>query len=303
MASEHVLHMEKSMEQMNLKLQHVISNITGVTGLRIVDAILGGEQRPQALAKLRDWRIQSSEEVIMQSLEGDYRGEHLITLKQSLEAYRFYQKQMEDLDGSIEAYMEEIPSKVDLREHRLPANPNKTRRQKNAPAYDAREQCYRIFGVDITAIPGVGPVTAQVVMTEGGDLGKFSSASSFSSWVGLCPHNNITGGKILTVGTGYGSSRLNTALRLAAQSVERMDNHLGGFFRLMRSRLGRAGAITAVAHKIARIIYTMVTKGLEYDESRMGQTQAQQKARQEAKLRKQAKAMGYDLVPTEAATA
>lgn len=297
MASEHVLHMQKSMDQMNLKLQYVISDITGVTGLRIVEAILGGERNPQVLAGLRDCRVRADEEVIVKSLEGDYRTEHLITLKQSLDGYRFYQAQMEELDKGMEGFMDGLPSKIDLQEHPLPINRKKSKRQHNAPAYDVREYCYRAFGVDVTTIPGIAGTTAQVLLTEiGPDLSKFGSASAFASWLTLCPHNDISGGKILKAKTRKGSNRATVALRLAAQTLERNESEVGQFFRRMRGKLGRAAAITAVAHKIARIFYAVVSTGKPYDASLSVDADLQRRARKEASIRKQAQALGYQLV-------
>jgi transposase len=301
MGSQHVLHMQKSMEQMNLKLHHVISDITGVSGLRIVEAIVRGERDPRVLAELRTGTIQAAEEVIIKSLEGDYRAEHLITLRQSMEGYRFCQQQMRDLDDSIEAFMDELPAKIDLSEHPLPVNVQKSRRHHNAPAYDVREQCYRAFGVDVTSIPGIGGPTAQVLLAEiGPDLSKFRSASSFASWLTLCPHNDVSGGKILQAKTRKGSNRATVAFRLAAQTLERTENGLGQFFRRMRSKLGRAEAITAVAHKLARIFYAMVKTGMSYEESQHERSDAQQRARQEAKLRKLAQGLGLTVVPAQA---
>jgi transposase len=304
MAAEHTLHMQKAMEQMNVKLSHVISDITGVTGMRIIDAMIAGERDPRELAKLRHSCIRADEETIVRSLEGDYRAEHLITLEQSLAGYRFYQKQMAELDQKVEGFMEAIPAKIDLQEHPIPADTKKHRRQHNAPAYDLQSHCYRAFGVDLTQVPGFDGPTVQVMLTEvGPDLSKFPSASSFANWLTLCPNNVITGGKILSSKTRKGKSRAALALRQAAQTVERSDNYLGQFFRRMRARLGRAEAITAVAHKLARIFYAMVRKGQAYDESLLAKADARQQERQEAKLRRQARAMGFQLVATEAAKA
>lgn len=251
MASEHVLHMQKSMEQMNLKLQYVISDITGVTGLRIIDAILAGEWDAGVLAGLRNGRVRAGEETIVVSLKGDFRPEHLLTLKQSLEGYRFYRKLIGDLDEEMEGYLDALPSKIDLTEHPLPANALKSKRQHNAPDYDVRLYCYWSFGVDVTAIPGLGGTTAQVLLTEiGPDLSKFPTASAFASWLTLCPNNVITGGKVLASQTRKGSNRATIALRVAAQTPEHSDTRIGQFFRHMRSQLGRAEAITAVAHKM-----------------------------------------------------
>lgn len=300
MAAEHTLHMQKAMEQMNVKLSHVISDITGVTGMRIIDAILAGERDPRVLAKMRHGGIQADEETIVRSLEGDYRAEHLITLEQSVAGYRFYQKQIGELDQKMEGFMEAIPEKIDLREHPLPAGTKKPKRQHNAPAYDLQSHCYRAFGVDLIQVPGFDGPTVQVMLTEvGPDLSKFPSASAFANWLTLCPNNVITGGKILSAKTRKGKSRAALALRQAAQTLERSDNYLGQFFRRMRARLGRAGAITAVAHKLARIFYAMVRKGQAYDESLLAKADTRQRERQEAKLRRQAREMGFQLVACE----
>jgi transposase len=288
--------MQKSMEQMNLKLQHVISDITGVTGLRIVDAIVGGERDARALAQLRHERIQASEETIVKSLEGDYRAEHLVTLQQSLEAYRFYQRQIADLDRKIEEFMDGLPAKIDLSQHPLPKR-RKQEKSRNAPDYDLRKHCYRAFGVDVTAIPGFASTTAQVLLTEvGADLSKFRSASAFASWLSLCPHNDVSGGKILQAKTRRGSNRATLALRLAAQTLERSETGLGRFFRRMRAKLGRPEAITAVAHKLARIFYTLITMGKEYDEAVPAKADARYLDKHQAKLRRQARELGFDLV-------
>jgi transposase len=295
MGAGHVLHMQKSMEQMNLKLQHVISDITGVTGLRIVEAIVGGERDPLVLAGLRDGRIQASEETIVKSLEGDYRAEHLVTLQQSLEAWRFYQHQIAELDKKIEEFMDGLPARIDLNEHPLPKSRKQQKRQHNAPFYDLRMYCYRAFGVDATQIPGIAATTAQVLLTEvGPDLSKFRSAAAFASWLTLCPHNDISGGKVLQAKTRKGSNRAALALRLGAQTLERSETELGRFFRRMRGKMGRPQAITATAHKMARILYTLVTTGKEYSEEIPARADARHRERQEAKLRKQARELGFD---------
>ena len=181
-AAEHIQHMQKALEQMNVKLGHVISDLTGVTGLAIVDAILSGERDLRELAKLRDPRVRASEETIMKSLEGDYRLEHLTTLRYSLGLYRHYQEKIGELDKQMEAFMSQLPDGIDMEKYPMPPWRKKRRPAKhhNAPAFDLRMQCYRILGVDLTAIHGVDEVTAQVLVTEvGPDLSKFSSSSAF----------------------------------------------------------------------------------------------------------------------------
>ena len=299
-AAKHVLHMEKALEQMNLKLHHVISDLTGVTGLAIVDAILAGNHDPAALAKLCDRRIRASEETIVKSLEGDYRPEHLITLRQSLELYRDYQKKIAALDGEMEAFMAELPAKVDLRAHPLPEGKKKRSKkpQHNAPAFDLRSHCYRLLGVDLTEIPGLDAVTAHVLLTEvGPDFSAFSSGAAFASWLGLCPNHEISGGKVLARKTRKVSNRLAHALRNGAQNLHASQSSLGQLYRRLRTKLGAPKAITAAAHKLARIIYAMVTTGRAYDETLFAEQDKRVRQQKETRLRKQALDLGFQLVP------
>jgi transposase len=189
LASIHVLHMQKALDQMNVQLHHVLSDITGLSGLAILDAILAGERDPRVLARLRDGRVKASEETMVQALTGDYRAEHLFTLKQSLAAYRQYQKLMRACDLEIEQQLKQFDAKVDVKA--APLAPPKVRRKKlfsNEPKFDLRSHLYRIFGVDLTAVPGISVLTAHTILAEiGPDISKFRSASAFASWLGLCP--------------------------------------------------------------------------------------------------------------------
>ena len=181
-AAEHIQHMQKALEQMNVKLGHVISDVTGVSGLAIIDAILAGERDLRTLAKLRDPRVRASEETIIKALEGDYRLEHLITLQYSLDLYRHYQKKIGELDKEMEAFKSELPDRIDIGKYPLPPRKKKSRpkQQHNAPAFDLRTHCYRILGVDLSAIDGMDEVTAHIVLTEvGPDFSAFGSASEF----------------------------------------------------------------------------------------------------------------------------
>jgi hypothetical protein len=203
LASTHILHMQKALDQMNVQLHHVLSDITGLSGLAILDAILSGERDPHVLAGLRDGRVKASEETIVQALTGDYRPEHLFTLKQSLAGYRHYQKLVASCDLEIERQLKRFNANVDLKAR--PLAPPKVRRKKlfgNEPRFDLRTHLYRIFGVDLTAVPGISILTAHTILSEiGPDISKFRSASAFASWLGLCPHNDISGGKVLSVKT------------------------------------------------------------------------------------------------------
>src|SRR5882724_8972838 len=215
----HIQHMQKALEQMNIKLCNVISELTGVTGLRIIDSILGGERDLQKLAKLRDKRVRATEEVLMKSLDGNLRPEHLTTLRLSLELYRHQQTKIAELDCEIEATLNQLPSQIDMVQYPLLRSQKKSppKKKVNAPAFDLRSHCYRILGVDLTAIDGIDEVTAHIVLTEvGPDFSAFKSPREFCSWLRLCPNNKITGGRVLSRKSQKGKNRLALALRNAA---------------------------------------------------------------------------------------
>jgi len=297
MAATHVNHMQKALDQMNLQLHHVISDITGLTGLAIVDAILAGERDPETLARLRHERIKASEEVIARSLVGDYRPEHLFTLRQSVVAYRSYQKLIDDCDAEIRRCLDEFKPPPD--EPASSGDGDATRKSRSNDGV-LRSELKRVFGVDLTRIPGIRTGIAQTLFGEiGPDLTKFRSASAFASWMGLCPDNDISGGKVLWTGTRKVNCRAATALRMAAQSLHHSKSGLGDFYRRMRAKLGAPKAITAAAHKLARIIFHLVTTRQEFDDSRFAADQLQYQKRLEAKLRAKAKALGFQLIPVQ----
>ena len=297
MGATHVNHMQKALDQMNLQLHHVISDITGLTGLAIIDAILDGERNPFTLAKLRHERIKASEEVIAKSLVGDYRTEHLFTLRQSLTAYRSYQQLIDDCDREIRRLLDTFQAP------QTPADSNRQSESKKRPASaDAglRTELKRVFGVDLTKIPGIRTGIAQMLFGEiGPDFTKFRSASAFASWMGLCPDNDISGGKVLWAGTRKVKCRAATSLRMAAQSLHHSKSGLGDFYRRMRAKLGAPKAITAAAHKLARIIFHLVTTRQEFDDARFAADQLRYVKRQESKLRAKAHALGFQLIPLE----
>jgi len=228
-AAHHTQHMQKALDQMNIQLHHVISDITGVTGLAIIDAILGGERNPKKITKLRNAGIKASEQTVAEALVGDYRSEHLFVLRQSLEAYRQYQRWITDCDHEIEKQLHRIESKIDPVQHPLVRTKKDRRKPRgNEARFDLRNDLYRIFGVDLTDVPGVSSLTAHLLLTEvGADLSKFPSAAAFASWLGLCPDNRISGGKILSAATRHVVSRLAIALRLGAQSLYTSRSCLG----------------------------------------------------------------------------
>ena len=297
MASSHVQHMQKALDQMNLQLHHVISDITGLTGITILEAILAGERNPHQLAKLRHRRVKATEETIAKSLVGDYRREHLFTLRQSLAAFRQYQDWIADCDREIAQYLEQFESKLDPPPGPTSPSEDGSQPKTSEPRFDLQTHLHRIFGVDLTQVPGVHVLTTQTLLAElGPDLSRFEDGSALASWLGLCPDNRISGGKVLSVKTRKVKNRAATALRMAANSLHHSQSFLGHFYRRMRAKLGAPKAITATAHKLARIIYHMVTTGHAYDETICAHNEVQNRQRLEARLRKQARELGLQVV-------
>jgi transposase len=299
LATVHLQHMQKSLDQMNVQIHHVISDLAGTTGLTIVEAILAGERDPQKLAQLRDWRIKASEETIMKSLVGDYREEHLFTLGQSLKSYRHYQQMIQEVDLQVKQMVQRLPSKVaNGQKPPKEKNPRKTPWRNEPP--QLRDDLYRAFGVDLTQIPGINTLTAQMLLTEvGPDLSRFPTAAAFSSWLRLCPNPRISGGQILSSTTRPTKNRLALALRMAAQGLHRSQSFLGDYFRRMKSRMGTPKAMTAVAHKLARIVYHLITTQQEYDASVFQHLEKRNQDRKRARLQLQAKELGFQIVPLE----
>jgi transposase len=260
-------------------------------------AKLAGERNPHALAALRDGRIKATADTIAKSLVGDYRREHLFTLGQSLTAFRHYQELIGACDREIEEYWETFESKADP-ESPLPKSLTDVKRLKGDPRFELRTHLYRVFGVDLAQIPGVNVLTAQTLLAEiGPDLSRFVSAPTFTSWLGLCPDNRVSGGKKLSAKTRKVKNRAATALRIAASGLYRSQSYLGHYFRRMRAKLGAPKAITAAAHKIARIVYHMLTTRRPYEETIWMKNEAANRVRVEARIRKQARELGFQLVP------
>ena len=300
-SSTHVQHIHKSLTQMNIQIHNVIRDITGLTGLAIMDAIIAGERNPKKLAALKHGRIKASDSVLVQSLEGNYLPEHLFTLKQALQSYRHCQEMIGVCDKEIEAYLTEFESRLDpVETPPPPPRIKKTKPSGNEPDFDLRSHLYRVFGTDLTQVDGISVLTAQVLFAEvGPNLSKFSTVNHFCSWLGLCPNNKISGGRILSAKTKPGSNRAAQALRLAAQALWKSQSVLGHFFRRMRARHGTPKAITATAHKLARIVFHLIKTGKTYDETVFADQEKLHEQRLERNIRNQAKSLGFQLVPIE----
>jgi transposase len=297
LATLHLQHMQKALDQMNLQIHHVISDLAGTTGLAIVDAILAGERDPHQLAQLRDPRIRASEETIMKSLVGDYRQEHLFALRQSLRSYRHYQELIQEVDAQVKQMMQRLPSKVADGEKPPKGDKHRKTPWRNEPP-QLRDDLYRAFGVDLTEVPGINTLTAQMLLTEiGPDLFRFPTAAAFCSWLRLCPDPKISGSLVLSSRTRPTKNRAALALRMATQGLHRSDTFLGDYFRRMKARMGAPKAMTATAHKLARIVYHMITAQQEYDATVFQQQEQRRRDRKTAKLHAQARALGFHLVP------
>ena len=306
-AARSVQHMQKAFDQMNVHLHHAISDLTGHTGLAITDAILAGERDPARLAELAHPRIKASRATMIKALEGDWRSEHLFTLRHARQTYAHYQQLINECDQEIETRIRAFEQT-----HQPPAatssqHPPKSAEtppeppQPTAQPFSLQAHLTRLFGTDLTLIPGIGVATAQLLFSElGPDLSRFPNPSQFASWLNLCPQSKITGGKVISSHTGPGVNRAAQALRMATQSLYRSHSALGEFFRRKRARFGTPQAITDTAHKMARIIYHLVTRHMLYDDSVLSRQQHQHRKRHERRLRNQARALGFQLVPEAA---
>jgi len=300
MAAEHVLHMQKALDQMNLQLHRVLSDITGLSGLRIVDAILAGERDPITLARLCHSRVKSSLNTVAKSLEGDYRPEHVFALRQSVAGYRYYQELITEVDKEIQHHLADLKTSRDVT-LKPPTRTKKTayQRQHYEPkTFDLRTELHRIFGVDLTDVPGISAVTAHTILCEiGPDVAQFRNASAFASWLGLCPDRQISGGKVLYTKSRRVRNRISLALRLGANSLHHANNYLGDFFRRICRRLGKPQAITATAHKLARIVFHLLNTREPYNETVFNRCDQEALKRAEIRLRKQAAQLGFQLIP------
>jgi transposase len=302
-ASTQILLMQKALGQMNVQLHHVLSDVTGVTGMTILEAILAGERDPLKLAQLKDPRVRSSVETIAKALTGDYRPEHLFVLKQARESLRFLQAQIAECDVEVDQVLSGWEAKVDLEQQPLPPTRKKNRsKSKHKPLpFNLREQLYRVTGVDLTEVDGLDVLSAQALISEIGlNMHRWPSEKHFASWLGLCPDHRISGGQVLHNRTRPVINRAADVLRMAAQSLKDSQSALGAFFRRLKARLGPAKAITATAHKLARIVYLLLKYGHNYVDP--GAQYYEQRYRENIlrSLKKRAASLGYTLVENAA---
>jgi transposase len=296
----HILHMQKALLQMNIQLSQVLSDMTGDTGLRIIRTIVGGERDPRKLAGLRNYRCKKDEEEIAQALTGTWREEHLFILGQSLEFYDFYTTQIEACDAEIERLYSLVRPDGEVEELKAPTKGKRHSHSKNAPKdVDVNRHLKRICGVDLTAVHGVSASLAQTIVIEvGTDMTKFPNEKHFSSWLGLAPKNEISGGKILKSRTIKTRNRAGQAFRLAAGSVMRADCAFGAFYRRQKARLGPAQAAVATAHLIARVVYRMLKYKVEYEPLSLAEYERHYREQQIKYLQKKAAKFGFQLAPT-----
>ena len=291
--------MQKALHLMNVQLTNVISDITGVTGMRIIRDILRGERNPQKLAAYRNAHCARSEDEIAKALEGNYREEHVFALKQAVELYDFYNQQIKACDAEIEAKFAAFKPRVDIQQK--PLKPLKRQRNKpegNAPDFDLRSYLYQMAGVDLTQIDGIKALTVLNLLSEIGlDMNKWPTVKHFASWLGISPYQDISGGKTLRTGTKKNKGRANKAFRMAALTLTRSDSALGGYYRRMRARHGAPKAIVATAHKLARIFYRMLKYQEEYADP--GAAYYEEKYRQRAirNLKRRAQQLGLEVIP------
>jgi len=299
-AAAHIQHMQKALMEMNLQLHHVVSDITGATGMRIIRAIVAGERDPEALAAFRDIRCHSSIEVIKAALVGNDRAEHIFALTQSLDLYDFYQTKIEDCDRNLEVAVAALTVKAHGDIPALPKARTKGK-QVNAPSFDVRAALYGVLGTDLTQIHGLGPALALKLVAEcGTDLRAWKSAKHFTSWLCLAPGNKISGGKLLSSRTRRSSSRAAALLRLAATTIGRSDTALGAFYRRLSSRIGKQKAVTATARKIAVLFYNALRFGMTYNDPGAAAYEERHRTRVLANLQRRAKTLGFELAPLPA---
>lgn len=293
-SSEHVQHMQKALQQMNVLLHNVVSDITGLTGMTILKAIIAGERNPKRLAENRHPNCHNSKETIAKSLEGNFREEHVFALKQAFELYEIYQGKIVECEKAIVAHLAKQPDVTD--EERPSGGKPLNKHEYMRGGMDVREKLFKLTGVDLFNISGLGADTLLTLTGEVGvDMTPWKTVKHFTSWLSLCPGTKISGGRVLSKRTKRNANRAAQAFRMAAASLARSQNALGAFYRRIRSRSTPIQAVTATAHKLARIYYAMLTTRKPYVEEGLHSYEERYKQRRIAALRKQARSLGFEL--------
>jgi transposase len=300
MAARAVQHMQKALEQMNLKLTEVVSDITGKTGMTIIRAILTGERDPQRLATYRDTRCKHDHATIAKALTGHWRAEHLFALQQAVDQYDFLAQQLRACDGHIEGCLQAFVPDVETDAPQSPPARTWRSSRSNPLSFEVQAYLEAMTGVDLTQIDGIESLTALKVISEIGlDMTRWPTSKHFAAWLGLCPGNKLSGGKRYRMRSKPSANRAATALRLAAQGVANSHSALGAYYRRMRARLGAPKAITATAHKLARLVYSMLRYGTAYVDAGQQAYEHKYRNRVLTNLQRKAKAFGYQLVHVE----
>jgi transposase len=296
--------MQRALTQMNIQLANVISDLSGRTGQAIVRAILKGERDPATLAALRDPRIRASREVVVRSLEGAWQADLLFVLQQEVDLYDAYRQRITECDRALEAHLRALADKpASTVEAPRPPRARPARKPRpQAPQFDLAHELARISGVDLTRIDGIDVGVAQTLISEVGlDMTRWKTEAHFASWLGLCPDNRISGDRVLRKGTRHVVNRAATALRLAATTLLRSQSYLGAQYRRLRARLGAPKAITAMAHRLARLVYRLLSWGHEYVDKGLAYYEARHREQQLHLLRKRAEKLGLQLVEAPSA--
>jgi hypothetical protein len=307
-AARAVQHMQKALTTMNVQLANAISDISGTTGQAIIRAIVAGKRDPWELAELRDRRIAASKEEIAHSLQGNWREDVIFELRQAVESYDFFQKQMAACDQELIKYMaaiesREITPKQDLPKDATPLSSTKPARRsktrgKNRPGFDLAAELQRTMGADLTRIDGIDVITAQVIFSEiGPDFSAFQDENHFASWLTLAPKRDISGGKVIRHIPAAGRNRVANALRMAAESLSRSNSYLGARYRRLRARLDGPVAIKAMARYLACLVYRIITKGQAYVDRGAAHYETKRQERERVALQRKAATLGLKLVP------
>ena len=299
-AGIHIQHMHKALSQMNVQLHNVLSDVTGECGMKIIREIVSGERDPKVLARHRNFRCKSSLATIEKSLVGNYRNEHLFALTQALELYDAYNDKITACDQEIEKQLFSFDKRLLESKSSTEEGGKKPKSKsncKNALSFDVRSHLKRIAGVDLIAVPGIEASSALKVISEIGlDLTRWKSDKQFASWLGLCPGNKVSGGKRLSGRTKRTANNASATLRMAASTLHQSKSALGAFYRRLKARVGAPKAITAAAHKLAKIIFNMLKNGEEYRESGQNYYDEQYRNRVIKNLNKRAKEFGFELI-------